>query len=70
MSLSGLVIASVMLSSSSAVKIMPNRKADIEALIQRSERDFAAARSAYNESLQALSISAELRIDIRIYLAT
>lgn len=44
---------------------MPNRKADIEALIQRSERDFAAARSAYNESLQALSISAELRIDIK-----
>jgi hypothetical protein len=33
---------------------MPNRKADIEALIQRSERDFAAAQSAYNESLHAL----------------
>lgn len=44
---------------------MPNRKVDIEALVQRSERDFFAARSAYHESLQALSVSAGLRIDIK-----
>jgi len=48
-----------------SVKAMSNRKTAIEALIQRSERDFAAVRSAYVESLKALSISAELRIDIK-----
>ena len=44
---------------------MSNRRTDIKVLIQRSEHDFAAVRSAYVESLQALSISSELRIDIK-----
>src|SRR5690349_18283208 len=44
---------------------MPNRKNDIDALIARSERDFAAIRTAYDQALHEQAISAELRIDIK-----
>lgn len=44
---------------------MPNRKADVDALITRSEKDFAAVRAAYDKALHDHAISAELRIDIK-----
>jgi hypothetical protein len=44
---------------------MPNRKADVDALINRSEKDFAAVRAAYDKALHDHTISAELRIDIK-----
>ena len=44
---------------------MANRKADVDALLQRSERDFVAVRAAYDKALHDRSISAELRIDIK-----
>ncbi len=44
---------------------MPNRKADIDALAKRSDKDFATVRAAYDKCLHAHSISAELRIDIK-----
>jgi len=44
---------------------MLNRKADVDALISRSEKDLAFVRSAYDKALHDHSISAELRIDIK-----
>lgn len=44
---------------------MPNRKADVDALIKRSERDVVTVRAAYDKALHEHVISAELRIDIK-----
>lgn len=44
---------------------MANRKADVNALIARSERDIVDVRSAYEKALHDHVISAELRIDIK-----
>ena len=44
---------------------MPSRKADVDALSKRSEKDFIALRAAYDKCLHDQSISAELRIDIK-----
>ena len=44
---------------------MTNRKGDVDALVKRSEKDFAAVRVAYDKCLHERTISPELRIDIK-----
>ena len=44
---------------------MTDRKHDIDALLVRSDDDFAGIESKYNESLRAQEVSTDLRIDIK-----
>ena len=44
---------------------MTDRKKDIDALLARSDADFAGIKSEYDRSLQAQEVSADLRIDIK-----